>query len=88
MLEERDRFFPLTRQRLMFGFIPRKSKMDPCGTFFRYYKTFFSSAVMDNRGKKGTQREFQVLFNHGTFLWLTFWTLAHVDLHIACIPVD
>lgn len=75
MLEERDCFFPLTRLRLMFGFIPRKSK----GFWWIHAVLFFgtiqlfSSAAMDNGGKKGTQREFQVLFNHGTFfLWLTF----------------
>lgn len=41
--------------------------------------------------EEGAQREFQVLFNHGAFLWLAFWTLtlvSCVDLHIACIPVD
>lgn len=72
MLEERDCFFPLTRLRLMFGFIPRKSR----GFWWIHAVLFFgtiqlfSSAAMDNGGKKGTQREFQVLFNHGTFLFV------------------
>lgn len=40
--------------------------MDSCGTFFRYYWYFFSLHQW-TKEEKGTQRELQVLFNHGTF---------------------
>lgn len=78
--------FSLTRQRHAFGVIPWKSKgsIGSVWYFFLFLKVLlklFSPVMTDNRGK-GTQREFHVLFNHGTFLWLTFWT------HIGCIPVD
>ncbi len=93
MLEEGDCLFPsLDRDSCLASF--HGNQRGSVGSMWYFFlgtlQTFFPLQRWTIE-EEGAQREFQVLFNHGTFLWLTFWTLTHVscvDLHIACIPVD
>lgn len=88
MLEERDRL--LSRQRLVSGFIARRSKgYDGFMWYFVRYTWHLSPPSMDARGKgntKGTSSTFQSwnFFTAARVLACPGWIFMH---HI-CIPVD